>query len=648
MERSALRADDRFYDAGAVKHLGDDQILVPGVLVIAAAANDDGGDAVAAEDVPISAAANRMGVGLHTEVTEDAKEQVGGGVAGLELVAGVAEVEAAVQLRIGVALLDLGEMIFRTGDEGFDLFEFHGPHLALDDAGFGDGVADEPAADGAHVPCRFKVHSTLRQAEHGFCGDSDGRNAFFGLDTSMGGAAIHFDRVGVVVGRLALDGGRWPTAVDDDGDLRGDAAVVHILRAHEPDLLAATDGDFDRPRPGPIFDGRLDDFEDDRAASLVVGAEDGGPISANDVVAVPDGFDAAAGLHRVHVGREKDGLAGTGARGEDVSVGILGAFEAKGLQTEYEFRRDGVFVTGRRIDGDKFEKASDETVADNHWELRARDEREEYRDEAPLGPLTGASSQTPTMERVTTETAIQRHLHFEYTFNIRHLGGYRTRDGRETRAEVIRAASLHRLTDAGVEEFVSHGITTVVDLRSERERVDTQAPDMAGHGVRHVFAPVFSDDASPAGLSEGFTGFGPIYREFLETGQPAYRALFGSIAASEGRVVFHCAAGKDRTGVAAALLLELAGVEDEDIVADYSQSAELLKNAFADLRAREAQTRPANVDEATMQKLLGSEPEYIEDTLSYIRGRWGSARGYMHAIGLTPAETSALRAKLVS
>ena len=251
------------------------------------------------------------------------------------------------------------------------------------------------------------------------------------------------------------------------------------------------------------------------------------------------------------------------------------------------------------------------------------------------------------MVGVTTETGIQRHLRFEYTFNIRHIGGYRTRDGRETRADVIRAASLHRLTDAGVDEFVSHGITTVVDLRSERERHETPTPSMEAHGVRHVFAPVFSGDASPAGMSEGFTGFEPIYRNFLETGQTAYRTLFGSIAASEGRVVFHCAAGKDRTGVAAALLLELAGVEDTDIVADYSQSAGLLKTAFADLRAREAQTRPATVDEATMAKLLGSEPEYIEDTLAYIRGRWGSARGYMHAIGLTPAETAALRCKLV-
>lgn len=198
-----------------------------------------------------------------------------------------------------------------------------------------------------------------------------------------------------------------------------------------------------------------------------------------------------------------------------------------------------------------------------------------------------------------------------------------------------------------MDEFVAHGISTVVDLRSERERAEAPTPNMAAHGVAHVFAPVFSSDASPAGLGEGFAGFGPIYRDFLDKGQKAYRTLFGSIAASDGRVLFHCAAGKDRTGVAAALLLELAGVEDADIVEDYRQSAELLATAFADPRAREAQSRPAKLDEATMQKLLGSEPEYIADALAYMRGRWGSARGYMHAIGMTPTETSTLRGKLV-
>lgn len=227
------------------------------------------------------------------------------------------------------------------------------------------------------------------------------------------------------------------------------------------------------------------------------------------------------------------------------------------------------------------------------------------------------------------------------------MGGYRTRDGRETGAGVIRAASLHRLTEEGVEQFIEHGVTTVVDLRSQREREAAPTPNMTAHGVRHVFAPVFSGDASPAGLGEGFSGFGPIYRSFLDSGMEAYRTLFGAIASSEGRVVFHCAAGKDRTGVAAAMLLEFAGVEDEDIIADYSQSAGLLEAAFADHRAREGQARPANVDEETMRKLLGSEPQYIQDTMAYLRGRWGSARGYMHAIGLTPAETSALRCKLV-
>jgi protein-tyrosine phosphatase len=248
-----------------------------------------------------------------------------------------------------------------------------------------------------------------------------------------------------------------------------------------------------------------------------------------------------------------------------------------------------------------------------------------------------------------TTMTINRNLDFEVTYNVRHLGGYRTRDGSETRPEIIRAASLHRLTDAGVESFVAHGITTVVDLRSEKEREEFATPNMSAHGVRHLFAPVVHGDASPGSFAEGFAGFAPIYQGFLEHGGEAFRTLFGAIAASHGGVVFHCAAGKDRTGVAAALLLELAGVADDDITSDYARSEALLREGIAKVQPQPPAAPPsrfAALDDETRAKLLGSPPAYIVQTLAYIRGRWGSARGYMHAIGLSRDEIMALRARL--
>jgi protein-tyrosine phosphatase len=242
-------------------------------------------------------------------------------------------------------------------------------------------------------------------------------------------------------------------------------------------------------------------------------------------------------------------------------------------------------------------------------------------------------------------TTLTRTLAVEVAFNVRHLGGYRTRDGRETRPTIVRSASLHRLTDAGVTSLVAHGIRTVVDLRSEKEREEMPTPNMTAHGVTHVFAPVFRTDASPASFADGFVGFGPVYRRFLDTGRDAYRALFEAIALSDGGVLFHCAAGKDRTGVAAALVLELAGVDDGDIVEDYAHSAGLLRDAFRDWKPSAPADAPV-IDEATREKLLGSEPAYMAETIEYLRGRWGSARGYLRDLGLDDGTINRARARI--
>jgi protein-tyrosine phosphatase len=247
-----------------------------------------------------------------------------------------------------------------------------------------------------------------------------------------------------------------------------------------------------------------------------------------------------------------------------------------------------------------------------------------------------------------TATLTSRSLVLEIAFNVRHLGGYRTSNGRETRPDIVRAASLHRLTEAGADALAGHGVATVVDLRSEREREEFRTPNLSSRGIRHVFAPVFREDASPPSYAEGFEGFAPIYRRFLETGRDAYRVLAEAVAESDGAVLFHCAAGKDRTGVAAALLLDLAGVADDEIVADYAVSERLLKEAFQDSQLSVAQReRMSKLSEDARAKLLSSAPEYMAETIAYVRGRWGSARGYFRDIGLDDGTIDRVRARMV-
>ena len=244
---------------------------------------------------------------------------------------------------------------------------------------------------------------------------------------------------------------------------------------------------------------------------------------------------------------------------------------------------------------------------------------------------------------------IDRNLALEIAHNVRHLGGYRTLSGGETGPCFVRAGSLHRLTEGGVEALAAAGICAVVDLRSADERTQMATPALDRFGIRHIAAPVFESDGTPIAFAEDFTGFGPIYAHFLETGRDAYRALFEAAADCDGRLLFHCAAGKDRTGVAAALLLGIADVSDEDIVEDYRVSGGLLEDAFKDWEPTEEQKkRAAQLTDEMKRKLLSSEPEWMLETLAHIRERWGSAEGYLHDIGLDDGTVRELRTRLVA
>jgi len=240
-------------------------------------------------------------------------------------------------------------------------------------------------------------------------------------------------------------------------------------------------------------------------------------------------------------------------------------------------------------------------------------------------------------------TMSSRELRIEVAHNVRHLGGYTTRRGTLTRDGAVRAASLHRLTPEGVAALADTGIKTVVDLRSAEERSATPTPDLTAFGINHVAAAVFEQDASPVGLpSEDFPGFATVYERMLEHGAPAYRTLFGLLADAEGRVLFHCAAGKDRTGVAAALLLDLLEVPDETIVDDYTRSAELLAPLVQEWLPT-MKERGVSLERAA--KLMAARGEDMAATLDYIRRRYGSGEGYLRGIGVADGQVEAVKSR---
>jgi protein-tyrosine phosphatase len=246
---------------------------------------------------------------------------------------------------------------------------------------------------------------------------------------------------------------------------------------------------------------------------------------------------------------------------------------------------------------------------------------------------------------MTTRTRLAREVEVEGIHNLRHIGNYPTRTGRSTAPHIYRSASLHRMPSHAGAQLAAAGIRTVVDFRSEHERSEFATPDLAAHGIRLIEAAVFQSDASPVALDTEFPGFAAVYATFLDTGMNAYRVLVETIAETEGGVLFHCAAGKDRTGVAAALLLDLAGVEDAHILEDHAHSYALLSPLAPEWRASMSER---GMDPSRVDTMLASDPEDIAALLDVLRERWGSAAGYFRAIGVSEETLKLVRARILA
>jgi protein-tyrosine phosphatase len=230
--------------------------------------------------------------------------------------------------------------------------------------------------------------------------------------------------------------------------------------------------------------------------------------------------------------------------------------------------------------------------------------------------------------------------------NLRDLGGYATaRGGTTPWRQVLRADSPHRLDAAGVGRLEAEGLGTVVDLRTAAELAEAPNPFAARPDVAFAHLPVF-DALAPGALAArgGGEPLGVFYRDMLDTRHEALREILSVIAgARPGAVMFHCTAGKDRTGLIAALLLSLAGVAPEDIVADYAMTEALIAPLVAEFLAA---SRARGGDTEAYARLLRAPADTMQATLGHLVGRYGDARGYLRHIGLSAGDIAALQDRL--
>lgn len=204
---------------------------------------------------------------------------------------------------------------------------------------------------------------------------------------------------------------------------------------------------------------------------------------------------------------------------------------------------------------------------------------------------------------------------------------------------LVRSDSIVHLSPVGREAMVAYGVTTVIDLRTDAEVLSAPNPcaDNAGPAYRHL--PLI-DDSTMLGLGEA-SGMFERYVWVLDGRTAAFRAIFESVAQADGGVVFHCFAGKDRTGMVAAMVLSLAGVPNDAIAADFAES-----DAQLALRYQEWIVAAAPEQRSEMREALRCPPDRILGVLDHLQKRWGGVHGYMEAAGMNPTAIERLSAKL--
>lgn len=255
-----------------------------------------------------------------------------------------------------------------------------------------------------------------------------------------------------------------------------------------------------------------------------------------------------------------------------------------------------------------------------------------------------------------------RHLRLEAVENFRDFGDYATASGKRMRAkQFYRSASHGRATDADLAAIEALGLALIVDLRRPAERGRDPSRRHDGFaGVVLVNDEEESDDDDPwwnfvrgCDLSEAaFRQYlMDYYRNapFVPRHMDLFARYFRALAETDGAVLIHCAAGKDRTGVLTALTHHLAGVHADDILADFllTNSPERMAARAPMLRQLIEEATGRTPSEAALRTVMGVEAAYLAEAFRAMEREHGSADAYLeHALGVDAALREALEARL--
>jgi protein-tyrosine phosphatase len=257
------------------------------------------------------------------------------------------------------------------------------------------------------------------------------------------------------------------------------------------------------------------------------------------------------------------------------------------------------------------------------------------------------------MTSATPPTDPARAPAFEGAMNFRDLGGYETVDGRRVRhGRFFRSGLMSELTDADIAAIRQLEIRSVCDFRAPEEREAHPSRWFEGQDIRHSIREDTENIGNIAKFYEMVLEGADVARSIMTDGYrkipymlaPSYRAMFDFILAGHVPIVFHCTVGKDRTGIASALLLTALGVPRERVVEDFRATDRIYDRIFDLVRNQARQSVHIEDDSDIWPPLLLSDPAYLDAMYDEFTTRHGGIEGYLHEqLGVDAAAIDRLR-----
>lgn len=274
---------------------------------------------------------------------------------------------------------------------------------------------------------------------------------------------------------------------------------------------------------------------------------------------------------------------------------------------------------------------------------------------APVSPRPYFLLSTPDGAQV---RVAERLLPLQGGRNFRDLGGYRSTDGRQVRwGRIYRSGVMNGLSAADMRYLSDLGIQSICDFRSKQERTSEPNAFLKAAAAPAVVATDY-EMMSLSGMTEATTrqaaidAFASAYVQFTEFLTPQYTDMFARLKRGE-TLAFNCSAGKDRTGIAAALILSVLGVPRETVVGDYGLTQRYTPPSMYLKRAAEAPSAGvpdahakafARMPREVLEIMLGSDPAVMAQALTTIDQKFGGPVALAKArYGLSDADVAGLR-----